>query len=247
MSDVEIEDDATYYSRRHAEIYDFIHAARGRDWAGESDELAERVRAVKPDADSLLDVACGTGAHLARLADHFSVTAGFDLSEGMCDMARRNAPRATITSGDMRTFRAERTYDAVVCMCFSLGYMKDREELEAAVAVMADCLAPGGVVIAEPWWFPENFLDGFVSGGIAEKPGLVVSRVSHTVREGNATRMSVNYTVAESRGIRSFAEQELYTLFELDEYLAAFAAAGLRAEYEPGGPSGRGLFTAVRA
>ncbi len=34
--------------------------------------------------------------------------------------------------------------------------------------------------------------------------------------------------------------------FTVAEYLEAFAAAGLDAEHDPEGPTGRGLYTAIR-
>lgn len=62
---------STVYSTEHAEIYDFIHAARGRDWSAEADGITRLIRERCPEAGSLLDVACGTGAHLERFAEHF--------------------------------------------------------------------------------------------------------------------------------------------------------------------------------
>lgn len=86
----------TAYSADHAYIYDAIHAARGRDWSGEAEGLARIVRSLNPDADSLLDVACGTGRHMEQLAKHFDRVEGLEISDGMRRMA-------------------------VICMCFSLG------------------------------------------------------------------------------------------------------------------------------
>lgn len=234
----------TAYSDPMAEIYDLIHTARGRDWAGEADDIAALVRDRRPGARSLLDVACGTGTHLVRFAEHFDDVAGLELSEPMAAIARAKLPGRDVWTQDMRDIRPERTFDAVLCLCFSLGYMGSVADLEAAVRSLARCLNPGGVVIAEPWWFPENFLDGFVTGAVAEEPGRVVTRVSHSVREGRTSRMTVHHTVAEPDGIRDFTEHEIYSLFTREEYAAAFAAAGLSAGFRPGPPNGRGLFVA---
>ncbi len=76
------------------------------------------------------------------------------------------------------------------------------------------------------WWFPEQFLDGFVTGSVAESDGLVVSRVSRSVREGRRSLMTVRYTVADRAGLRAFTELETYSLFTHEEYTAAFTAAG---------------------
>lgn len=234
----------TSYSEDHAEIYDAIHSARGRDWAGEADEIAGIVRSLAPEADSLLDVACGTGAHMAHLSTHFSEVEGVEISSGMRRLARERVPDLTVHEGDMRGFDLGRGYDAVICMCFSLGYMASTEELQAAAGSMVGALNPGGAVVLEPWWFPERFIDGFVAGAVAEGEGRVISRLSHSERlDAERICMTVRYTVAESSGIREFTEHEYFSLFSRADYESAFAEAGLELRYTEGGPNGRGLFT----
>ncbi|WP_233617807.1 class I SAM-dependent DNA methyltransferase [Actinomadura sp. WAC 06369] len=234
------------YSAAHAEIYDFIHAARGRDWAAEADEYAKLIRARNPEADSLLDVACGTGEHLVRFGAEFGRTEGLELSAAMREIARRKLPGVPLHTADMRDFDLRTGFDAVVCLCFSLAYVRTVAELRGTVASMARHLAPGGVLVVEPWWFPERFVEGFVSAALAQEDGRAVSRLSHTVRDGRLSRMTVRYTVAEPTGIREFTEYETLALFEEREYAAAFTDAGCAVEYLPGGPNGRGLFIGVR-
>ncbi|MFJ1802582.1 class I SAM-dependent methyltransferase [Streptomyces sp. NPDC088180] len=235
------------YSTEHAEIYDFIHAARGRDWSAEADVITRLIRERSPEAGSLLDVACGTGAHLERFAEHFGTVAGVELSPEMRRTATNRVPAARVHEGDMRQFELGRTFDAVLCMCFSLGYMSTVEELRRSVAVLVRHLAPGGVLVAEPWWFPEQFIDGFISASLAQEEGRAISRLSHSVRDGSVSRMTVRYTVAETTGIREFTEYETYSLFTREEYLDAFGQAGCEVEFLPDWPNGRGLFIAVRA
>ncbi|MGW6284661.1 MULTISPECIES: class I SAM-dependent methyltransferase [unclassified Streptomyces] len=235
------------YSTEHAEIYDFIHAARGRDWSAEADVITRLIRERSPEAGSLLDVACGTGAHLERFAEHFGTVAGVELSPEMRRTATNRVPAARVHEGDMRRFELGRTFDAVLCMCFSLGYMSTVEELRRSVAVLVRHLAPGGVLVAEPWWFPEQFIDGFISASLAQEEGRAISRLSHSVRDGSVSRMTVRYTVAETTGIREFTEYETYSLFTREEYLDAFGQAGCEVEFLPDWPNGRGLFIAVRA
>ncbi|MDT0615953.1 class I SAM-dependent DNA methyltransferase [Streptomyces lancefieldiae] len=235
------------YSRDHAEIFDFVHAARGRNWSAEADEVTALIRRRNPRADSLLDIASGTGEHLVRFATHFVRAEGLELSPDMRRISERKLPGTTVHVGDMRSFDLGTTYDAVVCLCFSLAYMRSVEELRASTAAMVRHLAPGGVVVVEPWWFPERFIDGSVSASLAQEDGRAVSRLSHTVRDGRLSRMTVRFTVADATGIREFTEHETLSLFGEHEYAAAFADLGCAMTYRPGGPNGRGLFVGVRA
>ncbi|WP_433872582.1 class I SAM-dependent DNA methyltransferase [Saccharopolyspora sp. CA-218241] len=234
------------YSRRHADVYEAVMRSRGKDWEGEARLVAELVRDRHPQARSLLDVACGSGVHLESFRALFDEVAGLELSEPMRVRARRRVPGTPVHVGDLRCFRLDRSFDAICCLCFAIAYTATPDELALALGCMARHLVPGGVLVVEPWWFPERFLDGHVAGHVAEDGARVISRVTHSAREGAATRMTVRYTVADAGGITDFTETELVTLFTQEEYEAAFERAGCAVEHLPGGPNGRGLFVGMR-
>ncbi|MFD0967817.1 class I SAM-dependent methyltransferase [Plantactinospora endophytica] len=230
------------FGAEFAEIYDLTYRLRGKDYAAEADWVTRLVRQRRPDAGSLLDVACGTGEHLARFRAHFAEVAGVDRSPAMLDVARAKLPGVPVWFGDMCELALGRTFGVVTCLFSSVGYLDSPEELAAAVAAMARHLDPGGVLVVEPLWFPEDFRDGYVAGDVLRDGARTLARVSHSRRTGRAVRMDIHYLLADSAGIRHVAESHRNTLFSREEYLTAFDAAGCVAEYLPGGPGGRGLF-----
>lgn len=231
------------YGGEIAEIYELMHEARGKDYRAEAEEVARRARVLRPDARSLLDVACGTGAHLRFFREIFDRVEGIELSGPMLDIARRRLPGVALHESDMRTFALPAAFDVITCMFGAIGYLEDTAELTAALRRFAQHLRPGGVVVVDPWWFPETYRDGYVSGDVTELDGRTVARLSHSVREGNASRMRVHYLLADAAsGVRHVAETHLISLFARRQYEAAFAAAGFGVEYAEGLMSGRGLF-----
>ncbi|ACU38213.1 class I SAM-dependent methyltransferase [Actinosynnema pretiosum subsp. pretiosum] len=232
--------------REHAEIYEVVHSARGRDWVAEADLVAKLVLARNPWAGSLLDVACGTGAHLRRFGSRFARVAGVELSPAMRGIAEARLPGVPVHAGDVRGFDLGVRFDAVTCLRFAIAHARSLAELGTVAECFARHLVHGGVLVVEPWWFPERFPEGCVSGSVVERDGVVVSRLSHSVRRGRTTSTTVRYTVAEASGIRDFTEREELGLFGEEEYLAAFAAAGISAAHVPGGLNGRGVFVGVR-
>ncbi|MEU9164277.1 class I SAM-dependent methyltransferase [Streptomyces sp. NPDC048424] len=240
--------DTLIYHR--ADVYHDFYRGRGKDYRAEAAvvrELVEQRAAVAPAAGSLLDVACGTGSHLAELSGFFAEAAGVDLSAPMLAVAARTNPGVPLTEGDMRDFRLGRTFTAVTCMFSSIGYLGTTGDLDAAVANLAGHLAPGGVLVVEPWWFPENFLPGWVGADVVQAGGRSIARVSHTVRAERASRMEVHYTVAASdTGVEHFTDTHVMTLFERTEYEEAFRRAGLDVEYLRHELYGPGLFVATR-
>ncbi|MFE9683951.1 class I SAM-dependent DNA methyltransferase [Streptomyces sp. NPDC002701] len=235
------------YTGAIARVYDLVHQGKGKDYVREADDLADLVAARVPGARSLLDVACGTGLHLARLADRFERVEGLELSPDMLAAARHRNPGTALHQGDMSDFALGTTYSAVTCMFSSIGHMADQPQLDAALRAFAAHTEPGGVVVVEPWWFPETFTPGYVGAAVVEAAGKTISRVSHSRLEDGATRIDVHYLVAEpGQDIEHLSESHRITLFTRSAYELAFARAGLATEFLPGGPSGRGLFVGVR-
>ncbi|RST16701.1 trans-aconitate 2-methyltransferase [Streptomyces sp. CFMR 7] len=238
------------YGNDSAELYDLLHSARGKDFEGEAAAVAALVGDRKPDAASLLDIACGTGAHLARFAARFPHVEGVELSEPMLDLARARLPGVPLTLGDMRDFDLGRRFDAAVCLFGSLGYVDSADELDAALRSFARHLNPGGVLVVEPWWAPDTFTPGHVSADVVEADGTRVARVSHAslaTPAGDASLMRVHYVVAHpDHGIRHFAEDHVCRLFDSARYEAAFTAAGLAFERVESPVSARGFLVGVR-
>ncbi|GGX46489.1 class I SAM-dependent DNA methyltransferase [Streptomyces chryseus] len=235
------------YSGDIARLYDLVHQGKGKDYQAEAKELARLVTQRCPRARSLLDVACGTGMHLRHLGEFFQEVAGVEVSPDMLDIAQRRNPAVRIHPGDMRDFALGRRFDAVICMFSSIGHMRDQGELDAAIGRFAAHLPPGGVVVVDPWWFPETFTPGYVGASLVEAEGRTIARFSHSALEDGATRIDVDYLVGvPGEGVEHLKETHRITLFSRAQYEAAFAAAGLGVEFLPQAATGRGLFVGVR-
>ena len=236
------------YGERLAEVYDLIYGEGiGKDYAAEAAALTALVRERNPGAASVLDVACGTGEHLVHLREHFEHVEGLELSEPMRDLAVAKLPDIAIHPGDMREFHLGRTFDAALCLFSAIGYLGSTAELHAALACMAEHLSPGGVLIVEPWFQPDQWRDGAVSLTTGERHGTTVVRLSHSSREGRLSYTDMHYLVGDASGITHFTERHELSLFTSAEYAEAFTAAGLTDLVETEGwYKGRGRLIATR-
>jgi len=234
------------YGSELADVYEEIYKSRGKDWGFEATLVEQIVRRHRPGARRLLDVACGTGAHLEALSRVFEHTEGLELAEPMRERATHRLPGVPIHPGDMRDFDLDTTFDVITCMFCSIAYVDTVEEMRAAVRCMGRHLAPGAVLVVEPWWFPDQFIEGYVAGDLASTADRTVARISHSTLNGRATRMEVRFLVGDKSGIREFVEIDHLTLFTREEYEAAFRDAGCSVRFLPGPPTGRGLFIGIR-
>lgn len=234
---------------RHASahVYDLIYAAAGKDYASEAQEVHELIQRCVPQARTLLDVACGTGCHLEHLRHDYDV-AGVDADPAMLEQARARLPGIRLLEADMRSFRLDRSFDAVTCLFSSVGYMTTTGELDAAVANMARHLRPSGVLIIDGWVLPEAW-QGTVTTDLdtAVTEEAKVARVVHATRDGQATRLAMHHLVATGSGVDYIVDHHRLTLFSREEYQAAFRRAGLTVGTINGPMPGRDRYLGQRA
>lgn len=228
-----------------AELYDLVYQSR-KDYEAEASNVTELIRTRRPDAATLLDVACGTGIHLAAFDKFFAQVAGLERAEPMLARAARRLPGVPVHQGDMRDFELGRVFDAVVCMFSSIGYLDTVADLRAAVRAMSRHLDEGGVLVVEPWYFPENFIPGYVSAHAVREDGQAAARVAHSTLEGDKTRIHIHYLLAdEETGVRHLTGDDYLTLFSREEYVRAFRDSGLSVDFLPADPA-PGFFVGVR-
>ena len=138
----------------------------GDPWERFLDELASRL----PPGARVLDLGCGNGRKIARLAGRFDVT-GVDISQEQLRLARAEIPDARFVHADLAEldFPAE-SYDAVTAF-YSVSHVP-REEHTALFGKVARWLRPGGLFLAslsangtddwtEEWLGVEMFFSGF--------------------------------------------------------------------------------------
>lgn len=214
--------------------YDVVYA--GKDYAGEARKLDALLRQhVRSPGRSLLDVACGTGMHVAHLARGWHCT-GLDASGAMLRVARRRVPGARFVQGDMRSFDLGERFDAVLCLFSAIGYARTLPGLRRTLCTFARHLAPGGVCIVEPWLRPAA-VRARKPGLIAvEAPGFALARVSGTRVRGRISMLDMQHLVAVAgRPVQHIAVRHELAMFSVAEMRAAFRAAGLRPVFLPEG------------
>jgi ubiquinone/menaquinone biosynthesis C-methylase UbiE len=138
----------------------------GDPWERFLDELAARL----PDAGSVLDLGCGSGAKISHLAQRFELVA-VDLSEEQLRLASAAVPEATLVQGDFAEldFPAE-TFDAVTAL-YSIMHVPRKRHRVLFEKIMR-WLKPGGLFLASlshvggddwtgEWLGVEMFFSGF--------------------------------------------------------------------------------------
>ena len=224
-------------------LYDALH--NFLDYSAASEELHALIQKLKPDAKSLLDVACGTGRHLEYLQKHYEIE-GLDASRDMLDAARRRIPTVPLHEGNMVDFNLRKLFDVVTCLFSSIGYLKTSEDMQSAVSCMASHLRPGGILVLEPWLTPTSYIPGKLVANFVDEPELKIAWIYTSEILGHLSKFDIHYLVGTPQGVEYFIEKEEMRLFTHEEYLRAFSCSNMTVDYDPKGFFGYGMYVGVK-
>ncbi len=229
---------------RSAAYYDAIYDYK--NYEDESEKLRRFVRRYKKSSgNTLLDVACGTGNHIAFLKRWFSVE-GVDLNPDMLKQARRKHPDVRFYNGDMCSFQLGKKYDVITCLFSAIGHVKTKMRLQRAIGRMAQHLKPGGLLLLEPWLTPDRWSLGRLSANFVDLPELKLARLSISKRRGNLSINDEHHLVGSTTGIEYFVERLEMGLFTPETYIDALEKAGLKVKHDKKGLIGRGLYLGIK-
>ncbi|MBR7833233.1 class I SAM-dependent methyltransferase [Actinospica durhamensis] len=135
-----IQEQIAYYQARAGE-YDLLYEQRD-DWR-ELLPVLERM----PIHGDVLELACGTGAWTARLAERARSVTALDASPEALALARERVPHDAVsfTEADLFAWRPERRYDTVF-FGFWLSHVPPAR-FAAFWDTVAQAVAPGGAVV----------------------------------------------------------------------------------------------------
>ena len=99
------------------------------------------------------ELGCGTGAVTARLQAAGYDMIGIDASDDMLNIAVQSAQAASCgilyLCQDMREFELYGTVRAIVCVCDSINYLTDSEDIVRTFELVNNYLDPGGIFICD--------------------------------------------------------------------------------------------------
>jgi SAM-dependent methyltransferase len=229
-----------------AEFYDLIYSSF-KDYVGEATQIAGLLRTLNPRCHTVLDVACGTGEHARLLAAAGFAVDGLDLDPAFVRIAEQKHREGRFFAADMSSFHLPYRYDAVLCLFSSIGYLQTLERVTRALRCFREHLAPGGIIVVEPWFAPGVLDSARVVKNTGEGNGVRVSRISRVEVEGRLSRLRFDYEITDGVVTRRAQEVHELGLFTTAELLQTFRDAGLDADYDPKGLTDRGLYIARAA
>jgi ubiquinone/menaquinone biosynthesis C-methylase UbiE len=230
----------TQLAKYYDEIYHF------KNYQKEAEKIENLIQQHKRSASNhLLDVACGTGNHIAYLKQHFIVE-GLDFNPEMLRLAREKHPDVTFHRGEMTSFKLKNPFDVITCLFSAIGHVQTKARMRRAVRNMASHLQPGGLMILEPWITPANFKKGLVSSIFVDKPNLKIARINVGRVRGPVSELEFHYLIGTPSKVQHVVDKVLCGLWTHEDYIDAIRDAGLKVSFDNEGLMGRGLYLGIK-
>ena len=213
-----------------AQVYDiFMDDIPYRQWC----ERVTEVLAAHDIRDGLvLDLGCGTGSMTELLAARGFDMIGIDLSGQMLDRAlkKREASGLDILylQQDMRSFELYGTVRAVICLCDSLNYLLEKEELLETFRLVNNYLDPGGLFLFDfnTVYKYETVIGDCVIAENRDECSFIWE--NYYDGEERCNEYDLTFFVREESGLyRKFTETHLQRGYTLPEMQSLLERAGL--------------------
>ncbi len=117
---------------------------------GDQEEVAAYIKEFilqrNPNAHSVLEIACGTGALMKQLSKYYEIT-GLDKSSVMIAMAHHKFRHTTLYQLDMVDYKLKDTFDVIICMNDSINHLLKFSDWKKLFTNAARHLNDGGIFI----------------------------------------------------------------------------------------------------
>lgn len=229
-----------------AKYYDLIYSSK--EYKNEAKKIKSLIRKYKKSkGNDLLEVACGTGKHIQHLKDSFSILAT-DTNKDMLTVAQKNVPDVAFKQADMVHLNLGKTFDVIICLFSSIGYVKNYINLTKTIKNFAQHLKKGGVVIIEPWFTESSYIVGLLNMATYDGDDVKIARLCVAKKRGIVSVLDMHYLIAErDKKTKHFVEHHELAMFEIDRVLDIMNKHGLRAHFLKNGlRKDRGLYIGIK-
>jgi SAM-dependent methyltransferase len=182
----------------------------------------------------VLDIACGTGPHLLRLAARGYRMTGLDLSPENIDFLRTRVrdtgDPVDLVVGDMTRFRLAAPVDAAICMQDSQGHLLTNDAIIDHFRSVARALRPGGLYVFDRY-MASSWTDPARSWSWSRRRGRLTVRASfsalHDVNPvSQVFRERMQLEAVENGSRRVYRQEHLSRMVFPQELKSLVALAG---------------------
>lgn len=149
------------FSDLYSQYYDLLY--QDKDYQGEVAYVDNLIKEYQSNAETVLDMGCGTGKHAALFCDLGYHVHGIDLSLDMLEIAEKKRLGKEnflyFTHSNIQDLALNQKFDVVISLFHVMSYQNTNQDLIKALQVAKSHLIDGGIFIFDFWYGPAVLTD----------------------------------------------------------------------------------------
>lgn len=198
------------------------------DYGAWENQMEELIKEGKPNGNTLLDIGCGTGELLLRMAKNYKCD-GMDLSEDMLKIAFKKLKHREVGLflGNMIDFDTGKTYDIMVSLFDTVNHILTLDELECHFKSVYKSLNPNGIYIFDV--VDRKFMNEMFPNDLFVDNRKDLTCIWEHEIDGGTDYIDATYFLKNSRGSwDKFTESYTKKIFTEDEIKKSVLNANLK-------------------
>jgi SAM-dependent methyltransferase len=149
------------FSDLYSQYYDLLY--QDKDYQGEVAYVDNLIKEYQSNAETVLDMGCGTGKHAALFCEKGYIVHGMDLSTDMLEIAEQHRlgkeNQLSFSHGNIQDLALSQKFDVVVSLFHVMSYQNSNQELIQAFRVAKEHLLEERIFIFDFWYAPAVLTD----------------------------------------------------------------------------------------
>ncbi|MBO7645169.1 MAG: class I SAM-dependent methyltransferase [Alphaproteobacteria bacterium] len=211
--------------KEYSQYYNLLY--KDKDYKTEVDYIDGVIRDYTPGAKSVLDLGCGTGRHDFYLTQKGYDVFGVDMSDTMLRFAKNVG--INCVQGDVRTFRGNRKFDAVVSLFHVASYQVTDPDIISFFKTISYHMDKNGVCVFDVWYKPAVlFQKPEDRVKELEDENVHIKRFCHSNHVPQKSLVEVNYKIDitnKKDGTKSALKEKHFMRYYSKDELEKFASS----------------------
>lgn len=199
---------AENFNNNYSRYYDLLY--KDKDYKAEAEYISRLIRSVRPHAENIIELGCGTGNHAALLCkDGFKVT-GLERSEEMVALAKaKSINNFNPVVSDITHYKLSEKFDVAISLFHVISYLTTNESLTSCFETTYEHLNDNGIFIFDVWYSPAVYHQQPETRiKKMEDEVIAVTRLAEPAIHYNENVVVVNYEILIRN--KSTSETEVY-------------------------------------
>ena len=201
----------------YSQYYDLLY--QDKDYLGEVDYIDSLIKKHTSNAETILDLGCGTGKHDELLCDKGYTLHGVDISEEMLEIAEKKRKgkedKLTFSKSDITQLHLNQKFDVVVSLFHVMSYQSTNAALEQVFSSVRNHLNDGSLFIFDFWYGPAVLTDlPKTTIKRLENEYIKVTRIAESKMHARLNTVDVKFDVSviQKEDGKSIEKEELHTM-----------------------------------